>query len=66
MFSTSSTQKAVHASSKELLVVAADRALYESKHSGRNRVSLPAEIEVDEDIYQLYPEEEPIETLQHS
>jgi diguanylate cyclase (GGDEF)-like protein len=32
----------IHASSGEALVSAADRALYNSKHSGRNRVSAPA------------------------
>jgi diguanylate cyclase (GGDEF)-like protein len=32
-----------HASSRDTLVVAADRALYTSKNNGRNQVSLPAE-----------------------
>jgi diguanylate cyclase (GGDEF)-like protein len=32
-----------HASSRDTLVVAADRALYNSKRAGRNRVSLPEE-----------------------
>jgi diguanylate cyclase (GGDEF)-like protein len=33
----------LHATSRDTLVVAADRALYNSKNCGRNRVSLPSE-----------------------
>jgi diguanylate cyclase (GGDEF)-like protein len=33
----------IHASSRDTLVAAADKALYESKYSGRNRVSLPSQ-----------------------
>src|SRR3984893_10200030 len=39
-----------HASSRDTLVVAADRALYNSKHTGRNRVWLPPEEPADSDI----------------
>ena len=39
----------IHASSRETIVVAADRALYESKHAGRNRISVPSDDSPDID-----------------
>ena len=59
----------IHASSRNQLVVVADRALYNSKHTGRNRVSTPCEGErgsfVPPENDPLFVDESLIDSLQN-
>jgi diguanylate cyclase (GGDEF)-like protein len=55
-----------HASSRDLLVVMADRALYESKNSGRNRVTLPVELDDLGRVVEFDPQFAPAEIIQTS
>jgi diguanylate cyclase (GGDEF)-like protein len=55
-----------HAGSRDLLVVAADRALYESKNLGRNRVTLPVELDDMGRVVQFDPKFEPAKLSQNN
>jgi diguanylate cyclase (GGDEF)-like protein len=55
-----------HASARDLLVVVADRALYESKNAGRNRVTLPVELDHLGRVIEFDPQFEPAQPIQGS
>jgi diguanylate cyclase (GGDEF)-like protein len=51
-----------HASSRESLVVTADRALYQAKHAGRNQVSLPVSPKSGGNLLDDFEDEQEVET----